>query len=104
MLALADDRGPFKDSLAFALRLIAFVTLPASVGLILLRVPIVRVLFQGGRFGAADTLETAGALATLSAGLFFFAGIRIVVPAFYLAIEKFLDANIGKDRPGEMTK
>ena len=81
--ALLPDRGPFKDNLAFALRLIAFVTVPASVGLVMLQVPIVRVLFQGGRFGTADTLETAGALATLSAGLFFFAGIRVVVPAFY---------------------
>ena len=78
--ALQPDRGPFKESLAFALRLIAFVTIPATVGLVMLREPIVRVLFQGGRFGAADTVETAGALA---AGLFFFAGIRIVVPAFY---------------------
>jgi putative peptidoglycan lipid II flippase len=81
--ALLPDRGPFKETLAFALRLIAFVTVPASVGLVMLQVPIVRVLFQGGRFGAADTLETAGALATLSAGLFFFAGIRVIVPAFY---------------------
>ena len=72
--ALAPDRGPFKDNLAFALRLIAFVTVPATVGLIVLQVPIVRVLFQGGRFGAPDTRETAGVLATLSAGLFFFAG------------------------------
>ena len=81
--ALVEDRGPFKDNLAFALRLIAFVTVPASVGLIVLRRPIVRVLFQGGRFGAEDSLATAGALATLSAGLFFFAGIRVIVPAFY---------------------
>jgi putative peptidoglycan lipid II flippase len=81
--ALEADRGPFKDHLAFALRLIAFVTIPASVGLVLLQVPIVRVLFQGGRFGDADTRATAGALATLSLGLFFFAGIRVVVPAFY---------------------
>ena len=81
--ALAEDRGPFKDHLAFALRLIAFVTVPASVGLIVLKVPIVRVLFQGGRFGAADTEATAGVLATLALGLFFFAGIRVVVPAFY---------------------
>ncbi len=81
--ALAEDRGPFKDHLAFALRLIAFVTVPASVGLVALQVPIVRVLFQGGRFGVSDTLATAGALATLSLGLFFFAGIRVVVPAFY---------------------
>jgi putative peptidoglycan lipid II flippase len=81
--ALAPERGPFKDNLAFALRLIAFVTVPASVGLVALQVPIVRVLFQGGRFGAADTEATAGALATLAVGLFFFAGIRVVVPAFY---------------------
>jgi putative peptidoglycan lipid II flippase len=81
--AMASDRGPFKDNLAFALRLIAFVTVPASVGLVALQVPIVRVLFQGGRFGDADTQATAGALATLSVGLFFFAGIRVVVPAFY---------------------
>jgi len=81
--ALAADRGPFKDHLAFALRLIAFVTVPASVGLVALQVPIVRVLFEGGRFGAADTRATAGALATLSLGLFFFASVRVVVPAFY---------------------
>ena len=81
--ALSAERGPFKDNLAFALRLIAFVTIPATVGLVALQVPIVRVLFQGGRFGPADTQATAGALATLALGLFFFAGIRVMVPAFY---------------------
>ncbi len=81
--ALEADRGPFKDSLAFALRLIAFVTVPASVGLILLQVPIVRVLFEGGRFGVSDTYATAGVLAGLAVGLFFFAAVRVVVPAFY---------------------
>jgi putative peptidoglycan lipid II flippase len=81
--ALQEDRAPFKDHLAFALRLIAFVTVPASVGLIMLQTPIVRVLFQGGRFDAADTAATAGVLATLSIGLFFFAAIRVIVPAFY---------------------
>jgi putative peptidoglycan lipid II flippase len=81
--ALEPSREPFKESLAFALRLIAFVTVPATVGLIVLRGPIVRVLFEGGRFGPRDTEATAGALATLAAGLFFFAGVRVLVPAFY---------------------
>ena len=81
--ALERDRDPFKANLAFALRLIAFVTVPASIGLVLLRVPIVRVLFEGGAFGAEETLPTANALAALSAGLLFFAGVRVVVPAFY---------------------
>jgi putative peptidoglycan lipid II flippase len=81
--ALAPDRGPFKANLAFALRLLAFVTIPASVGLIVLKAPIVRVLFQGGRFLEADTEATAGALAALAVGLLFFATVRVVVPAFY---------------------
>jgi putative peptidoglycan lipid II flippase len=81
--ALSQDRTEFKGTLAFALRLIAFVTVPATVGLIVLREPIVRVLFQGGRYAAEDTAATAAVLATLSLGLFFFALVRVVVPAFY---------------------
>src|SRR6266508_480608 len=81
--ALSPDRGPFKENLAFALRLLVFVTVPASVGLVVLKTPIVGVLFEGGKFDAADTLGTAAALATLAAGLLFFAGVRVIVPAFY---------------------
>ena len=81
--ALAKSREEFKATLAFALRLIAFVTVPATVGLIVLRLSILRVLLQGGEFQAQDTRATAGILATLSAGLFFFAVVRVVVPAFY---------------------
>jgi putative peptidoglycan lipid II flippase len=81
--ALAEDRSEFKATLAFSLRLIAFVTVPATVGLIVLRFPILRVLLQGGAFHAADTRATADVLATLSLGLFFFAVVRVVVPAFY---------------------
>lgn len=81
--ALAEDRGPFKANLAFALRLLVFVTIPATVGLIVLKTPIVRVLFEGGKFQASDTGATAGALAALAAGLLFFAAVRVVVPAFY---------------------
>jgi putative peptidoglycan lipid II flippase len=81
--ALEKSREEFKTTLAFALRLIAFVTVPATVGLIVLRVPILRVLLQGGEFRPADAKATADVLATLSAGLFFFAVVRVVVPAFY---------------------
>jgi putative peptidoglycan lipid II flippase len=81
--AMEKSREEFKTTLAFALRLIGFVTVPATVGLIVLRFPILRVLLQGGRFHPADTRATADVLATLSAGLFFFAVVRVVVPAFY---------------------
>ena len=66
--ALSENREDFKSTLAFALRLIAFVTVPATAGLIVLRASILRVLFQGGAFRSNDTQATAGVLATLSAG------------------------------------
>src|SRR5215813_2573847 len=81
--ALAASREDFKSTLAFALRLLAFVTLPATVGLIVLRFPILRVLLEGGAFRADDTRATADVLATFALGLFFFAVVRVVVPAFY---------------------
>ncbi len=81
--ALAADREEFKATLAFALRLIAFVTLPATVGLIVLRIPILRVLLQGGAFRADDTRATGDVLGSFALGLFFFAIVRVVVPAFY---------------------
>src|SRR5712691_2821199 len=52
-----------RSTLEFALRLSAFVAVPATVGLLLLGGPIVQVLFQRGEFTAADAALTAQALA-----------------------------------------
>jgi putative peptidoglycan lipid II flippase len=71
-------------TLAFALRLIAFVIVPASVGLIVLRVPIVALLFQnGGKFTADDTARTAWALLMYSIGLYSYAGRDTLTRVFY---------------------
>jgi putative peptidoglycan lipid II flippase len=48
-----------------------------------LRAPIVRVLFERGRFGPAETAATAEALAWYAIGLAGFAGSRIVAQTFY---------------------
>jgi len=60
-----------------------FVTLPAMIGLIVLRQPILNLLFQRGAFTALSTEMTAQALLYYALGLAGFAGVRIVVPAFY---------------------
>jgi putative peptidoglycan lipid II flippase len=71
------------ETLSFGLRLVFFITFPALVGLILLRVPIVHLLFQHGEFTYQDTLGTAAAVMGYAVGLWAFAGVRIVVAAFY---------------------
>jgi putative peptidoglycan lipid II flippase len=72
-----------RMTLGFGLRMIFFIILPAMVGLILLRVPIVHLFFEHGTFTAHDTAETALAVLCYSLGLWAFGGVRIIVSAFY---------------------
>ena len=72
-----------RGTLAFGLRMILFIILPAMLGLILLRQPIVHLFFEHGSFTAADTVATATAVLCYAVGLWAFAGVRIVVAAFY---------------------
>jgi putative peptidoglycan lipid II flippase len=72
-----------KRTIAFSLRIILFITIPATVALIALRVPIISVLFQRGEFGIQSTLLTAQALLCYAVGLWAFSVIRIIVAAFY---------------------
>jgi putative peptidoglycan lipid II flippase len=73
----------FRDTISFSLRLVLFVAVPAMVGLIILRVPIIHLLFQHGAFDYADTLMAARALFYFAIGLWAIAGVRILAPAFY---------------------
>lgn len=72
-----------RTTLGFGLRMILFIILPAMVGLILLRTPIVHLFFEHGTFTAHDTAETAFAVLCYALGLWAFGGVRIIVSAFY---------------------
>ncbi len=80
--AVGDLRG-VATTLALAVRLAAWVSVPATVGLVLLGEPIVRVLFERGRFGPAATDATAWALVWYAVGLVGFGTARIAAQAFY---------------------
>jgi putative peptidoglycan lipid II flippase len=85
--AAAGETRRVAATLNFSLRLVVFISVPATVGLVVLRAPIVRVLFERGRFGAAATAATADALAWYAIGLAGFAGARIAAQAFYALAE-----------------
>lgn len=76
-----------KKTICFSLRLILFITIPASVALIALRTPIISVLFQRGEFGVQSSLLTAQALLFYALGLWAFSVIRIIVSAFYSLLD-----------------
>jgi putative peptidoglycan lipid II flippase len=77
----------FKPTLAKGLRLVAFLVLPSTLGLVFLAEPIVSVLYERGAFDATDRLQTAGALRAYGYGLLCYAWLKVLQPAFY-AIDK----------------
>ena len=81
--AAAGDIGKLKDTFDHTLKLVFFVTIPASVGLIVLREPIVALLFKRGEFDVRATLLTAQALLYYSMGLWAFSAVRIVAAVFF---------------------
>jgi len=79
-------RGEIDDmraSLASTLRGILLLAIPATVGLILLRQPVVVMLFQRGAFDATSTELTAWALLWYTAGLVGHSVVEILSRAFY---------------------
>ena len=65
------------------MRLAFLMTIPASVGLMVLAEPIMSVLYQHGRFDAHATAEAAGALRFYAIGLCGYAALKVLVNAFY---------------------
>jgi len=78
-----DDRPSMIHAQSRALELALGLALPATVGLMVLNQPIVRVLFEHGAFTAADTASTARALVWLALGLPAHALIKVLSPAFF---------------------
>lgn len=78
-----EKMGALRETLQSALRLLLFVTVPAAVGLAVLRVPLVQVLFQSRSFTGESTLLVSQALLWLAAGLIGVAVVEAVTRAFY---------------------
>lgn len=77
------DSSAFGKTVEEALRFAFFLTVPASLGLAILAKPIIFLIYQHGRFDAADTQQTAIALQAFSLGLAGYAAIKVLVPCFY---------------------
>ena len=72
-----------KETLSFSLTHIFFFLIPTSIGLILLRKPLISLLFERGLFSATSTQLTSFALLFYSLGLFAYGSSIVVVRAFY---------------------
>jgi len=77
------DRDGIRRTVAHAMAMMLVLNVPATLGLVVLSDPIVRLLFERGHFLPADTAATAAALRFYAVGLAGYATARIVSPVFY---------------------
>src|SRR5438045_1070078 len=73
----------FRGILASGMRLAFLLTIPSAIGLAMLASPIISVIYQHGRFTAAMTRQTAGALQFYAIGLVAYSALKVLTPAFY---------------------
>jgi putative peptidoglycan lipid II flippase len=77
------DQQALRETLSFSLRLATFISMPAAVGLFVLSEPIVRVLYERGRFGPVETAGTAAAVAMYALGIVGSTTAKISAQAFF---------------------
>ncbi len=73
----------FRKTIASSLRLTMLLTIPSTIGLIVLAKPIIGMIYERGKFTVFDTNQTADAMMFYALGLTAYSAIKVVVPAFY---------------------
>ncbi len=81
--AAAKDMRRLRETYTSAITMVFCLAIPATVGLVLLAEPILRVIYQHGRFDAFSTMKTAEALVMYALGLFSYSAVKVIVPVFY---------------------
>jgi putative peptidoglycan lipid II flippase len=89
------EQEKMRSTLAATLRVIFALSLPATVGLLVLGRPLVALLFERGAFEAASTEAVTWALIFYALGLIGHAGLEIVARAFYALHDTFTPVWVG---------
>ncbi len=82
-LAAEKKYDEFGATLSKGMQHLLFVNLPASILLVLLAEPVVRMIFEHGKFGPDSTLRASLALMFLAPGLLAYSMVNILARAFF---------------------
>jgi putative peptidoglycan lipid II flippase len=75
--------GEMRSTLSWSVRLMLMLSVPATVGLMVLATPIVDLIFRHGAWGPDDTAKVASALLFYAPGIAGYSIVKIVGPSFY---------------------
>jgi putative peptidoglycan lipid II flippase len=81
--AAAGAHDAMRSTLSWGLRLMLMLSVPATVGLMVLAKPIVELLFQYRAFTAESTMMTASAIIFYAPGIVGYSVVKLASPGFY---------------------
>ena len=81
--AAKGDMEEFRRTLSRSLGMVLLLTVPSSIGLVVLGESMIGAIYQGGKFHASDTQQTALALSCYAIGLAGYSALKVLNPAFY---------------------
>jgi putative peptidoglycan lipid II flippase len=93
--AARGEIGRLRDDLGHGLRLVIAVGVPASVGLIIVALPLTRLLFEHGAFTVDDSRRTAAVITAYGAGVWAFCALPILYRGFYAVGDRTSPLRIG---------
>jgi putative peptidoglycan lipid II flippase len=79
----SDDHAALQRTLGQVLRAVLFLSIPATVGLVVLRLPVIRAIYEYGEFTFTDSQAVAWALLFYGLGLVSHSLLEIVTRVFY---------------------
>ncbi|MGE5546625.1 MAG: murein biosynthesis integral membrane protein MurJ [Solirubrobacterales bacterium] len=79
----AGELDAARDSQNRAIEFSLLLTVPAAAALMVIAEPVIRLLFQRGSFGPAETAATAAALVAFAAGLPAYVLVKVLTPGFF---------------------
>ncbi|MEW6662939.1 MAG: murein biosynthesis integral membrane protein MurJ [Bacillota bacterium] len=93
--AVRGDREGLAQTLAGGLRMVIFLIVPASLGMMILKDPLISVLYQRGAFNSAAAGLTSGALLYFAVGYPGLAANTVLLRAYYALGSAALPAVLG---------
>jgi putative peptidoglycan lipid II flippase len=89
------DHAAYRETLGDGLRLVAFLLWPSMIGLLTISLPLVRVLFEHGKFTYEASLLTNEALRFAALAIFAYAASKVLISGFYALHDAKTPAVVG---------
>lgn len=81
--AASGERDEMRRTLSWGMRLMLVITVPASIGMMVLATPIIELIYKGGAFRADSVFLVAQSLLFYAPGIVGYSLVKILSPGFY---------------------